>query len=184
MKTTAVPQVQNRVLFTLYRRTMTRKKSSYASRTSIQRELRLPLAEGYLHIVLDGLVEDGRVQTNTRGHYRLSVAGVEFAQKEWGFAIDPIHSVEWTGSLDRHEVSAASRERISQRLRAIEAALEDLPLTQTERANAKAYLLATIALSEAPDPPWELIIKLLGVLGGLGAIASAITDVLSMIRAT
>ena len=74
---------------------------------------------------------------------------------------DPIDSSKWTGLPDGYEFSDARRQKLQTLVNQAIRDLELLGAGNAEKAQARCYLVALNALSEAPDPPSELIWKLI-----------------------
>ena len=71
--------------------------------------------------------------------------------------LQPIDSSRWTGLPTEYELSEARRQKLQS---LVDQAFRDLDLLgagNAEKAQARSYLVALNALSEAPDPPTKLI---------------------------
>jgi hypothetical protein len=80
-------------------------------------------------------------------------------------AIAPsIDSADWTGLEVRLNSDPAAVEQIKQNIVALEAALSQAGLTNSETAQAKALTGAILTLVEAPEPEWKVIARLLVTL--------------------
>jgi hypothetical protein len=91
-------------------------------------------------------------------------------------------SGNWSGNLEKYSVSEASRQNILSKLNVLNAEVEGLPISQTEKAQIRAYVTAAIIVAEAPEPGWKIIMAILIVLSGIASIASAITGIIQLIE--
>ena len=74
-----------------------------------------------------------------------------------GLSTQPIDSSRWTGLPTAAEITEARREKLA---KLTDKAISDLELIgagNEEKAQARSYLIALHALSEAPSPPSDLI---------------------------
>ncbi|MXO87112.1 hypothetical protein GRI38_13850 [Altererythrobacter aurantiacus] len=69
-------------------------------------------------------------------------------------------------------LSKVEKERLLREVSAAEVQIDRLKLGNTDRSNAIAYLTAIRALAEAPEPPKDLIWKLIGRASDISGIAS------------
>ncbi len=84
-----------------------------------------------------------------------------------------VNSAAWTGL---YVVSVESTAKIQLLISEMKAEIETLDLDNSAKSNALAAIKALEALTEAPDPPWALIIKILQspILANITAIAALI----------
>lgn len=82
-----------------------------------------------------------------------------------------IRSEAWTG---RYSVSDADRARLSELVVQMRQQIETSVVTNAEKSNALAALNALETLSEAPDPPWSIIVRILSspILANVAALAA------------
>ena len=76
-------------------------------------------------------------------------------------SIQPIDSSRWTGLLTQTQITEARRDKLQG---LVDQAVRDLDLLgagNAEKAQATAYLVALKVLSEAPEPPTDIVWKLL-----------------------
>jgi hypothetical protein len=135
----------------------------------------------------DGLVDKYEVGSVRNTPVRLSDQGVYEAS---GFAdlvvdnpIEPtkeefIGSEEWTGRVLRQEQVAELVSNIDAALRN----LDNLGLPNEKMAQARALLLAARTLSEAPEPPLEIISWLLAHFDRLVGITGLLVGVASLVK--
>ena len=69
-----------------------------------------------------------------------------------------VHSSSWTG---RYVLSEDDKIRVIDALLEMRRRIDELPLTNSERSNALAAVAAAHNLSEAADPAWELVLRIL-----------------------
>lgn len=91
-----------------------------------------------------------------------------------------IDSSAWTGLPKYGVLSEQSAQRLQVALRKVEDSVVQSGLSNTEKSQAQAYITAVIALSDAPEPPAELIFKILNLVASLAAIGSFFTDVIQL----
>ncbi len=84
-----------------------------------------------------------------------------------------VNSAAWTGL---YVVSVENTIKIQLLISEMKAEIETLDLDNSAKSNALAAIKALEALTEAPDPPWALIIKILQspILANITAIAALI----------
>ncbi|MBX9884903.1 MAG: hypothetical protein K2X68_08010 [Novosphingobium sp.] len=90
-----------------------------------------------------------------------------------------VDSSVWTGLPKSGVLSEGARTRLKVALKLLDNGVEEFEATNEERAQARAYLLALHAFTDAPEPPAELIWKIITVaaaLSGIGQLFVAILD--------
>ena len=91
-----------------------------------------------------------------------------------------VDSTSWTGLPKSGVLSESSAQRLKMALRKVEDSVVQSGLSNTEKSQAQAYITAIVALSDAPEPPAELIYKILMVVASLSAVGSFFTDVIQL----
>jgi hypothetical protein len=83
-----------------------------------------------------------------------------------------VSSENWTGLPRTGTLSVEATDRLKVALKAVENAVAKASCSNEERAQARAYIFAINALAEAPDPPADLIWKLVERANSFAGIAS------------
>jgi hypothetical protein len=83
-----------------------------------------------------------------------------------------VASSSWTGLPRTGTLSSHASERLKVALKTVDDAIAKASCSNEERAQARAYVLAIHALAEAPDPPADLIWKLVERANSIAGIAS------------
>jgi hypothetical protein len=83
-----------------------------------------------------------------------------------------VQSAAWTGLPRQGVLSPEASDKLRIALRAVEDSLARGNCSNEERAQARAYILAIQALAEAPEPPADLIWKLVERANSVAGIAS------------
>ena len=88
-----------------------------------------------------------------------------------------VNSAAWTGL---YVVSVENTVKIQLLISEMKAEIETLDLDNSAKSNALAAIKALEALTEAPDPPWALIIRILQspILANITAIAALIVTMI------
>jgi len=97
-------------------------------------------------------------------------------------AISPgaIDSALWTGTPSERTVAVEKRERLIQLLGQAEIDLELLGASNSDKAMARAYIIAARTLAEAPDPPEDLIWELIDRANSLAGVASLFVAIVAL----
>ena len=112
-----------------------------------------------------------------------TATSVESGPFEWTEYTDPdetpeasANSADWTG---RYIVSAEGQVKVVGILRDIDQEIEASSLTNSDKVNAKALIRAAEILIEAPDPQWDIILKILSspILANFVALAALIATI-------
>ena len=77
-------------------------------------------------------------------------------------------------------LSSEKREILTDELQKIELSLEDLPLSNSNKAQVRALVLAAKELSQAPEPPSDLIWEILNRANSVAGVLSLFVSVLSL----
>lgn len=139
---------------------------------------------------MDGMVECRWGERDYEGNYRVTREGYYSAViGEQNLVVDeaeftplpsvpiPIDSSKWTGRRLREKELAELAKTIDDCIDRI----SDLQLPQEQLAQARSYLLAARALSEAPDPPINVISWLLAHFDRIVGIAGLLVGVASLV---
>jgi hypothetical protein len=92
----------------------------------------------------------------------------------------PVESSTWTGRAEPKALSNEQLRVLVKELDSAESQLERLDVSQEVRAQARAYILASRLLAEAPDPPVELIWSILTRANSLAGIASLFVSIFAL----
>jgi len=123
------------------------------------------IGSDYLHEALES-VED-----------RLAVLGEESDEAAESISID---SALWTGLRSDFTLSEKRQSTLIRELDLAEERLGSNSASQEIRAQARAYIIAAKVLSEAPDPPFELIWAIIGKANSLAGIASLFVSIIAL----
>jgi hypothetical protein len=92
----------------------------------------------------------------------------------------PIHSSAWTGLPASFVFTDAIRVDLLARLDDAGKELDSLALGNSEKAQIRAFILAAKELTEAPDPPADLIWELIGRANSIAGIASLFVSIIAL----
>ncbi len=139
----------------------------------------------------------GEIHPDDALHYRLAkilarYCGVGLELGDWHVPPDegeiladrpengPIDSALWTGLPRKGVLNEADADRLKAALALVESAVERSGATNEEKAQARAYVMALQALSDAPEPPADLIWELVNRACQLSGIASLFVSVVAL----
>jgi hypothetical protein len=88
-----------------------------------------------------------------------------------------IDSASWTG---RPTLPPENRERLAVSLRAAERSLDVIQAGNAEKAQARAYIIAALALAEAPEPQDDLIWEIVSRANKLSGIAALFVSIVGL----
>ena len=94
-----------------------------------------------------------------------------------------IDSSQWTGVPSRNALNEERSAKLVRFLDEAEQQIADLLLGQEERAQARAFIVASRVLAEAPEPPADLIWILLQRLNNIAGIASLFISMMALFQA-
>jgi hypothetical protein len=88
----------------------------------------------------------------------------------------PISSSAWTGAT----VSVSNAILLVERLRLVERAIDELDISNADKAQARAYVVAMLALADAPDPPADLLWELVQRASQIAGIAALLISIVAL----
>lgn len=91
-----------------------------------------------------------------------------------------VDSGAWTGLPKTGVLAPGAADRLKAVLQSVEGAVEQGSLSNAEKAQARAYAVAIHALAEAPEPPADLIWKLVSRAADLATIGAFFTSLLAL----
>lgn len=94
-----------------------------------------------------------------------------------------VQSAEWTGLPTTFQLTDERRQRLVTLLEDAESSLDALGVGNSEKAMARAYIIATRALAEAPDPPVDLIWELIDRANSIAGVASLFVSLIALFTA-
>jgi hypothetical protein len=86
----------------------------------------------------------------------------------------------WTGLPGDFVLNQGKQQELVSLLRAAESELDTLTIANSDKAQARAYILAARELSEAPDPPVDLIWEIIGRGNSIAGIASLFVAIIAL----
>ncbi|HEX8481908.1 MAG TPA: hypothetical protein VF650_08405 [Allosphingosinicella sp.] len=88
----------------------------------------------------------------------------------------PIPSSAWTG----RPITIINSVLLSDSLRAVEQSIDTLEISNAEKAEARAYVVAMLALADAPDPPADLIWEMVCRASQISGIAALFVSIIAI----
>jgi hypothetical protein len=114
-------------------------------------------------------------------HFYLPKMSIEYlAANEPNVTID---STNWTGLPSGFTFNPAKHDRLVSLLKEAEDSLDKLEATNEEKAMARSYLVAAKVLSDAPDPPIDLIWELIGRANQIAGITALLISLIALFSA-
>ena len=102
---------------------------------------------------------------------------------DWHIAQDQlIESSSWTGIYSKAKLSESAADGLSKMLSDVQAQLDSLAISNTEKSQALAYIVAAKALAQAPEPQADLIWELIGRLNALSGVAGLLVAIIALIK--
>ena len=146
------------------------------------REMSLSLDHELMKVLVDDLEFAGfiTVRGYGKGLFQISAKGVDWVDA--GNAELAIESSRWTGRRRKVALSAKRVDQLIEELGRIELRLSALPISNAEKSQARAYVLAAKLLAESPEPPGELIWELLKRASEIAAIATLFVSVFAILK--
>ena len=89
-------------------------------------------------------------------------------------------SSAWTGLPSTFTLAEEKRESLVSLLREAEESLDQLGAGNSEKAMARAFIVAARVLADAPDPPVDLIWEIIGRANSLAGIASLLVSIIAL----
>jgi len=93
-----------------------------------------------------------------------------------------VDSSSWTGRPNPVVLDEERRERIAHELTRIQGELENLTLTNSERSQVVALVLAAKVLAESPNPPGDLIWEIVERASSIASVASLFIAIIALLR--
>jgi microcompartment protein CcmK/EutM len=94
-----------------------------------------------------------------------------------------IDGSSWTGLPSEFRLTDQKRESLITMLQGAELALDSLGAGNSEKAMARAYIVAARTLADAPDPPVDIIWEILNRANSLAGIASLFVSIIALFTA-
>jgi hypothetical protein len=94
----------------------------------------------------------------------------------------PIDSASWTGLISDQQLTEDRRSKLVSALKQVELDLSHTALSNAEKAQARAYITASITLSEMPEPPVDLIWEMITRAGTIAGIASLFVSAIALLK--
>jgi len=179
--------VQQDILRVLFDRATSGKWTDASlTRPRISELLGYKIAPAMLQIHLDELADQKLVQSPKRGvrdRFQLTAEAIrEYDSRTDAAVVKSAQSEAWTGNLDREAINEARSIKICHRIKSLQLVLDGAALTNEERAQAGAYVAAAVTLSEAPEPPWEVIKTILLLLASISTVFVAAIEIAKLIN--
>jgi hypothetical protein len=95
-------------------------------------------------------------------------------------AVVTVQSSSWTGLPNNFELASEQQSELVRKLDEAEAGLADVAMSQEDRAQARALIIAARTLAEAPSPPYTQIWDLIGRANEISGIASLLVSIISL----
>ncbi len=142
---------------------------------------------------------DGHIGRARKQHISISANGINWVELNLGENVAsyleqngahyqdsdgaPIDSAAWTGLPSTFVLAEEKRETLVSMLREAESSLDQLGAGNSEKAMARAYIVAARTLADAPDPPVDLIWEIIGRANSLAGIASLLVSIIALFSA-
>ena len=124
------------------------------------------------------LTESGDFLVTEDGDYLVTETDVRSEPNE-------VHdSARWTGLPSGFVISQGFQSELIQLLNTAEQNLDSVGASNSEKAIARAYIVAAKTLAEAPEPPADLIWELINRATSLAGIASLFVSIIALFMAT
>ncbi|SEK46371.1 hypothetical protein SAMN05216382_0458 [Sphingomonas palmae] len=129
------------------------------------------------------------LETNAIASAAGRIGGRLFPDVFAGYTQEAINNTTHAEQLEEREpsipVSLSENKRISliNEIGAVEARLDDQDLSNADKAQARAFLNAAKALTEAPEPPADLIWEILNRANSIAGIASLFVTIIAIFLA-
>lgn len=93
-----------------------------------------------------------------------------------------INSAAWTGLPSQFVLNEERKAELSTLLVKAERDLDDLGAGNSEKAMARAYIVAAKVLTDAPEPPVDIIWNLIGRANNISGIASLFVSIIALFQ--
>jgi hypothetical protein len=144
-------------------------------------------------MVLDSLLEARMGERDYERTYRPTEQGIyERSFEDLSLVVEPKiepssenhvnESALWTGLPKIGVLTDDASERLRIALKLVDQAVDLAQASNEERAQARAYVLALQSLVDAPQPPAELIWKILATVAAMASIGSLFADLIEFYK--
>ena len=165
---------QKEILNFLHRRALSSGPRYCTIRTLIK-ESEVADNDQYVRAIVEDLEISGFVNTRQiysaegKRLFQISAQGIDLVES--GGSLNDGPNSRWTGQFN---VSEAQRSKLIVVLVNTKSQIDVSHLTNSQKANAHALIDAAKSLSEAPDPPWSLVLRILSspVLANVAALVA------------
>ncbi|MGW8279790.1 hypothetical protein ACWGK7_09845 [Sphingomonas aurantiaca] len=190
MTTSSASETQRRVLQVLFDRatkghwtdpSLTRPRISEL--LNDDHKIKLPAAVSQIH--LDDLEAQGFVATPKRGvrdRFQITAQGIQYMDEPVADIPQAVNSELWTGSLDRTIITDSKRADILSKIKKLQSVVESSDLTNIEKSQASALVAASVAMVEAPSPPWDVIKDMMVMIASISTILTLALEIAKMIK--
>ncbi|WHO40637.1 hypothetical protein PMI04_008635 [Sphingobium sp. AP49] len=93
-----------------------------------------------------------------------------------------VDSTTWTGLPSQFVLNEERKAELSTLLTKAERDLDDLGAGNSEKAMARAYIVAAKVLADAPEPPVDIIWDIIGRANNLSGIASLFVSIIALFQ--
>jgi hypothetical protein len=154
----------------------------YTTMGRMMREMRLSIDYELMKVLVDDLEFGGfiTVRGYGKGLFQISARGVDWVDA--GNAELAIESSRWTGRRRKITLTPRRVDQLIEELGRIEFRLSELPITNAEKSQARAFVLAAKLLAESPEPPGELIWEMLKRASEIATIAALFVSVFAILK--
>ncbi|TMM49830.1 hypothetical protein [Qipengyuania marisflavi] len=153
------------------------RKSTDASLTipRINELVQRPLPPAVARIILDELINRGLVISPKRGvrdRFEITVDGLNYFEGRTEELVPPTNKLA---------IGEEKQAQIVKKLRELSAIVDLAELSNEEKSQAKAMMTATLAMAEAPSPPWDTIKSTLTDIGNISAAFFLAFEIIKLI---
>jgi DNA-binding PadR family transcriptional regulator len=155
----------------------------FATVPVITKALGYNLSRQFVRTLLDDLEFRGLVVTRSnnaqgKNFYQITAEGIDAHNRS--FATNSIDSTNWTGLPTNFVLTQELQAKLVADLDRAEQALQFASISQHERSQARAYIIAMRTLAEAPEPQADLIWEMLARLNQMAGIASLFVSIIAL----
>ena len=123
--------------------------------------------------------KDGVATILSKPEYDNLIVPVE-DQREAEESENSVESSAWTGLPSDFVLSESKRGSLVAMLASAENALDAVGAGNSEKAMARAYIVAARTLADVPDPPVDLIWEIIGRANSIAGIASLLVSIIAL----
>lgn len=157
----------------------------YTTLGRMRREMNLNIAGEFLKVLLDDLEFGGYITARNSPNYGKDLVQISAKGLDWvddGHQAPSIDSTKWTGTRRPIRLTGKQADALVEELIDVEARLSELPITNAEKSQARAYLIAARVLAETPEPPGEIIWDMIARAAQIATIASLLAAVYTIMK--